>query len=373
MPTLFDPIKVGDLGLANRIVMAPLTRNRSPRAVPTDLSAVYYAQRATAGLIITEAISITHQAQGFSNVPGLYEPEQLHAWKKVTDAVHAAGGTIVAQIWHVGRIAHSSLQPGGAAPVGPSAIKPKDARTYVAQPDGTGDFVETSTPRALELAEIPGLIEDWRRAARAAVDSGFDGVEIHAANGFLLDQFLRSSSNQRVDAYGGSIENRLRFPLEVVGAISAEIGSGRVGLRISPAASVNDCFDPDPQTLFTHFIERLAASKIAYIHVVEGQTGGPRDFHHPDNQPFDFRALHTAYKSAGGRGAWMVNNGYDRELAEISLENGDSDLVAFGKLFLANPDLVSRFRENAGFNQPDPTTFFGGDGGARGYTDYPSL
>jgi N-ethylmaleimide reductase len=373
MPTLFDPINLGDLELANRMVMAPLTRDRSPRAVPTEWAAIYYAQRASAGLIVTEGTAISQEAQGFADVPGLYDPEQIAAWRTVTAAVHAEGGKIVCQLWHVGRISHVSLQANGAAPVAPSAIEPNNARTFLIDADGAGDFVQTSMPRALARDELPRVVEDYRRAARAALDAGFDGVEIHAANGFLLDQFLRASTNLRTDDYGGSIENRARFVIEVVEAVCREVGPGRVGIRFSPVASINDSFDPDPQALFGHVVSKLASLHIAYVHVVEGQTGGPRDFRADGNEPFDWSALRGAYKAAGGSGAWMGNNGYDKALAETRLASGDVDLVAFGVKFLANPDLVRRFREDAPLNDPDPSTFFGGDGGSRGYTDYPGL
>lgn len=369
MSTLFDPIKVGDIELANRIVMAPLTRNRSPNAIPRDLTATYYAQRATAGLLITEATAITQQGQGYADVPGLYAPDQLAGWRKVTDAVHAAGGKIVVQMWHVGRISHNTLQPNGAAPVAPSAITAK-SKTFLINADGSGTFAETSQPRALELAELPGIVEDYRKAARAAIDSGFDGVELHAANGYLIDQFLRSGSNHRTDAYGGSIENRARFLLEVLEVITKEVGSGRTGIRISPVTPAGDLSDPEPQPLFTYVVEKLAAYELAYVHIIEGSTGGPRDFQQGD-KPFDYATLRAAYQHAGGKAAWMVNNAYDQKLAETVIANGDADLVAFGKLFLANPDLVKRLRERADFNQPDQATFYGG--GAKGYTDYPTL
>lgn len=369
MPTLFDPLAAGDLQLANRIVMAPLTRNRAPRAVPTADMATYYAQRASAGLIITEATAISHQGQGYADVPGLYAPEQLEGWKRVTEAVHAAGGKIVVQLWHVGRVSHTSLQPGGAAPVAPSAIRAK-TKTYLINPDGTGSFAETSMPRALETEEIPGIVEDYRRAARAAIDAGFDGVELHAANGYLIDQFLRSGSNQRTDAYGGSIPNRVRFLVEVLEAIVREIGARRTGVRISPVTPANDASDPDPQPLFTHVAQQLAAHDLAYVHIIEGATGGPRDYQQ-GNEPFDYTALKAAYRDAGGRAAWMVNNGYDGEMARAAVAEGRADLVAFGKLYIANPDLVRRLRERAPLNEPDKSTFYGG--GAKGYLDYPTL
>ena len=370
MTTLFDPLKAGDLALANRIVMAPLTRNRSPNAVPGELSITYYRQRATAGLIVTEATAITQQGQGYADVPGLYAPEQLAGWKKVTDAVHDAGGKIVAQLWHVGRISHHALQPGGGMPVAPSAIRAK-SKTFLIASDGTGSFAETSEPRALERSELPGIVDDYRRAARAAIkQAGFDGVEIHAANGYLIDQFLRSGSNHRTDEYGGSIWNRARFLFDVVDAVAAEVGAGRTGIRLSPVTPANDSSDPDPQPLFEHVVRRLASRGLAYIHIIEGATGGARDFHQGD-KPFDYASFKSAYRNSGGMGAWLVNNGYNKELAEAAIAEGSADLVAFGKLFIANPDLVRRLRQGYELNSPDMATFYGG--GAKGYTDYPAV
>ncbi len=369
MPSLFDAFTAGELALANRIVMAPLTRNRSPNAVPGALTATYYAQRASAGLLISEATAISHQGQGYADVPGLYAPEQIAGWKAVTAAVHAAGGKIVAQLWHVGRVSHHSLQPDGGAPVAPSAIRAK-TKTYLLNADGSGGFVPASEPRALALDELPGIVADFRRAARAAIEAGFDGVEVHAANGYLIDQFLRAGSNQRTDAYGGSIENRARLLVEVMDAICAEIGAGRTGIRISPVTPANDVADPDPQPLFTHVVEQLAKWPLAYVHVIEGATGAARDYQQGDT-PFDYAALRAAYARAGGRAAWMVNNGYDRALAEAAVAEGRADLVAFGKPFISNPDLVQRLRDNATLNPWDTATFYGG--GAKGYTDYPAL
>lgn len=369
MPSLFDPMVAGDLKLANRVVMAPLTRNRSPNAVPKPVTATYYAQRATAGLLITEATAISHQGQGYADVPGLYGADQLEGWKRVTDAVHEAGGRIVVQIWHVGRVSHTSLQPDGGAPVAPSAITAK-SKTYVIDADGKGAFMPTSAPRALGIEELPGIVADYRKAARAAVDAGFDGVELHAANGYLIDQFLRSGSNHRTDAYGGSIENRARFLFEVLDAITGEIGAGRVGIRISPVTPANDASDPNPQPLFDYVAQGLARYGLAYVHVIEGATGGARDFQQGD-APFDYAALKAAYRQAGGRGAWMVNNGYDAASAEKVLESGEADLVAFGKPFISNPDLVRRLREKAPLNEWDQSTFYGG--GEKGYVDYPAL
>lgn len=365
MSSLFEPAQVGSLQLANRIVMAPLTRNRSPGAVPTPMAVTYYTQRASAGLLITEGTAISQQGQGYSDVPGLYGADQLAAWRKVTDAVHAAGGKIVTQIWHVGRVSHVDLQANGQPPVAPSAIAAK-TKTYLVK-DGQGGFVDTSTPRALTADELPGIVDDFRRAARAAIDAGFDGVEVHGANGYLLDQFLKLGANHRTDHYGGSIANRSRLPLEIMRAVTTEIGGDRVGLRISPVTPANDINDPDPQPLFEHLVRELAPLGLAFLHVIEGATGGPREI---AERPFDYAKLKAAYRDAGGHGAWMVNNAYDKALAEHALAHG-ADLVAFGKLFISNPDLVRRLRENAPLQPADKNTFYGG--GEKGYTDYPSL
>jgi N-ethylmaleimide reductase len=371
MTSLFDPLQVGRLHLANRMVMAPLTRNRAPGAIPTALMATYYTQRADpkngAGLIVTEATAISHQGQGYADVPGIWNDEQVTAWKQVTESVHAAGGKIVMQLWHVGRVSHVDLQPGGQAPVAPSAITAK-TKTVLIQ-DGVAKFVDTSAPRALTLEELPGIVDDYRHAARNAIAAGFDGVEVHGANGYLLDQFLRSGSNTRTDAYGGSIENRARLLLEVMRAVSQEIGGDRVGLRLSPVTPANDAQDPHPQALFGYVVAQLAPLNLAFLHIIEGSTGGPRDYIQGDT-PFDYAALRAAYRNAGGKGAWMVNNGLDAALANQSLAHG-ADLVAFGRPFIANPDLTRRLREGAALNAPDRTTFYGG--GAKGYTDYPAL
>jgi N-ethylmaleimide reductase len=366
MSSLFDPIQAGHLKLANRIVMAPLTRNRSPEAVPRDITATYYAQRASAGLLITEATAISQQGQGYADVPGLYGSEQLAAWKRVTDAVHAEGGKIVVQLWHVGRVSHNELQPDGGQPVAPSAITAK-TKTVLFR-DGVPTYVETSEPRALDASELPGIVHTYAAAARNAVETaGFDGVEVHAANGYLLDQFLKTGSNQRNDDYGGSIENRARLLLEAMRAVVDAVGGGRTGIRISPVTPANDVHDENPQPLFEYVVKQLAALDLAYIHVVEGATGGPREL---EDRPFDYEALKAAYRRAGGKGAWMVNNGYDKPLAEEALKEGD-DLVAFGKPFISNPDLVRRLREGAPLNPWDKNTFYGG--GAKGYIDYPAL
>jgi N-ethylmaleimide reductase len=361
MTTLFDPIQIGDIALANRVVMAPLTRNRAPGQLPNDLMRLYYTQRASAGLIVTEATQVSAQGQGYLDTPGIYSPEQVAGWHKITDAVHAAGGKMVVQLWHVGRISHTSLQPGGAAPVS-STARPAIGKTFTA--DG---FVDCSTPRALRTDEMPGLIASYRQAARNAMAAGFDGVEVHGANGYLLEQFLRDSINDRTDAYGGSIENRARLLIEVMTAVVAEIGGGRTGLRLSPITPVNDAAqDSDAQALYGHVVQQLAPLKLAFLHLIEGQTGGARDLSDKGVTAFDYAALRAVYG-----GAWMVNNGYSRAMALDAVASGTADLVAFGKPFISNPDLVRRLREDAPLTKWVQATLYGG--GAAGYTDYPTL
>ncbi len=371
MPSLFDAVQVGDLRLANRIVMAPMTRNRAPQSLPTPSMAVYYAQRADpqegAGLIVSEATAISPQAQGYSDVPGLWSGEQVRAWRAVTDAVHARQGRIVAQLWHVGRISHTSLLPDGQPPVAPSAVL-ANARTYIVEAAGSGSFVATSMPRALLREEIPAVIEEFRVAAANAIEAGFDGVEIHAANGYLIDQFLRSGSNRRDDEWGGPIERRVRFLREVTAAVAAEVGGGRTGLRLSPMAPTNDAADDDPQRLFEHAVQQLAPLGLAYLHIVEGQGRGDRGYQ-VGPKPFDYVALRQAYRDAGGHGAWIVNNGYSAQGAEQVLQEGMADLVSFGRPFIANPDLAARFRDAVPLAEPQQETFYGG--GDHGYIDYP--
>jgi N-ethylmaleimide reductase len=352
---LFQPFTLGSLTLPNRLVMAPLTRNRAAEGdVARDITATYYSQRASAGLLISEGSQISHQGQGYLRTPGIYTSEQVAHWRKVTDAVHNAGGRIFIQLWHVGRVSHTSLQPGGAAPVGPSALR---AQTKTFLENG---FAEVSDPRAVELSEIPGILRDYENAARNAKEAGFDGVEIHAANGYLLDQFMKDGSNHRADAYGGSIENRARLTIEAAEAVLKVWDKGRVGIRLSPA-KVNDAVDSNPQALFGHVIERLDKLGLAYIHMIEGATQGDRNA-----VDVDYAGLRGSF-----RGAYIANNGYDREMATEAVASGRTDLVAFGRLFIANPDLVERFRLNAPLNQPDRATFYGG--GTEGYTDYPAL
>jgi N-ethylmaleimide reductase len=353
---LFEPYKLGPITLPNRLVMAPLTRNRAVEGqVPGPLAADYYAQRASAGLLITEASQVSQQGQGYQDTPGIYSKEQVAGWRKITDRVHARGGRIFIQLWHVGRISHTSLQPHGGKPVAPSAIRAK-VKTFVG-----GVFTETSEPRALELSEIAGIIDSFKRGAANAVAAGFDGVEIHGANGYLLDQFAKDGANKRTDAYGGSIENRARLMVEVAKAVSSEVGAQRTGIRIAPVTPANDISDSNPQPLFDHIVDRLNALKLIYIHVVEGATGGARDV-----APFDYASLRQRFD-----GAYIANNGYDFELAESVLSANQADLIAFGKPFIANPDLVERLKRGAPLNVPDKATFYGG--GAKGYTDYPTL
>jgi N-ethylmaleimide reductase len=353
---LFDSFKLGNLTLPNRLVMAPLTRNRALAGlVPSPLSVEYYGQRASAGLLISEATQVSQQGQGYQDTPGIYSKEQVAGWRKVTDRIHERGGRIFLQAWHVGRISHTSLQPNGGAPVAPSAIR-ANTKTYV-----NNAFTEVSEPRALDLSEIPGIIDSYKRGAANAIEAGFDGVEVHGANGYLLDQFARDGVNKRTDAYGGSIENRARLMLEVSKAIADEIGADRTGIRISPVTPANDTSDSNPQPLFDYIVDQLNALKLVYIHVIEGATGGPRDV-----APFDYGSLRKRFK-----GAYMANNGYDFELATKVLAAGAADLIAFGKPFIANPDLVERLKKGAPLNEPDKATFYGG--GAKGYTDYPTL
>jgi N-ethylmaleimide reductase len=354
---LFDPVQLGDQRLANRIVMAPLTRSRANvDGTATALMAKYYAQRASAGLIIAEGTNISPQGRGYAFTPGIYSTAQVEAWRPITQAIHAKGSRVFVQLWHVGRISHPSLQPNNALPVAPSAIMPKSSI-----------FTETGfqpcvTPRALDAWEIADIIAQYGRAARNAVAAGFDGVEIHAANGYLIDQFLRDSTNQRTDAYGGSRENRTHFMLDVVRAVVGACGAGRVGIRLSPLSPVNDAaLDSDPMGTYRHAVDLLSAFHLAYVHVIEGVTQGPRQI----PADFDLQELRHAFK-----GLYIANNGYDLALALEARRRNLADLIAFGRPYIANPDLVERLRVGAPLNIPDRTTFFGG--GAHGYTDYPT-
>ena len=360
--TLFSPLSVGALELPNRVVMAPLTRSRAsqPGDVPNAMNARYYAQRATAGLIVSEATQISRQGQGYAFTPGIYTDAQERGWKTVTDAVHAAGGRIALQLWHVGRISHRALQEGGQAPVAPSALRSDTGESFVVLPEGP-KRVPCDAPRALETSEIPGIVADYARAAERGLHAGFDMLELHSANGYLLQQFLATNTNQRTDAYGGSLENRARLVLEVMDAIIAAAGSQRVGVRISPHFTRHDIADTETEAIHLHLAREFDRRGVAYIHVAEPDwAGGP-------SLTADFRKqLRQAY---GGR--LIVCGNYTADSAEARLDEGLADAVAFGRPYIANPDLVERMRRGAALNKPDTATFYGG--GEHGYTDYPLL
>lgn len=360
---LLSPIQAGALTLSNRVVMAPLTRSRAgqPGDVPTGLNAEYYAQRAGAGLIVSEATQVSAQGQGYAWTPGIYTDEQEAGWKKVTEAVHARGGRIAAQLWHVGRISHPLIQPGGVDPVAPSALVAATSKCFVVQPDGTPANIPTGTPRALSTEEIPGIVAQFRQAAARARRAGFDMVEVHAANGYLLQQFLSTNTNQRTDAYGGSLENRARLALEAVDAAIAEIGADRVGVRLSPHFVGHDIDDAEAEAGALYLAEQLTRRGIAYLHIAEPDWAG--------GEPLtdDFRRQIRA----GFRGMLIFCGGYSAAEGEALIADGVADAIAFGRPFIANPDLVERFRSGAALNTPDQSTFYGG--GAEGYTDYPTL
>ena len=362
MTTLFDPIAFGNIDCANRIVMAPLTRNRAgPGQVPTALMCTYYGQRAGAGMIVTEATQVSPVGQGYLDTPGIHSTAQVGGWSRIAEAVHARGGRLVLQLWHVGRISHTSLLPDGQQPVSSTARR-ANAKTFTAK-----GFEDTSTPRALRLDEMPGIVTEFQQAARCAMAAGCDGVEVHGANGYLLEQFLRDSINDRSDAYGGSQHNRIRLVIEVMTAVAREIGAGRTGLRLSPVTPANDAGqDSDAQGLFNLLLEQLAPLKLAYIHVIQGATGGDRD-----NAPFDYAALRARFKHGNGEGAWIVNNGYTRRMAMDAVVGGTADMVAFGRPYVSNPDLATRLRVDAPLAPIHVETLYGG--GAAGYTDYPAL
>ena len=355
---LFTPTRIGDIEVANRVVMAPLTRCRADEAagdVPgSAMNIEYYRQRSNAGLIISEGTQISPVGKGYMATPGMYSDAQLEGWKPITQAVHDAGSKIVAQIWHVGRISHPDLT-GGANPIAPSPIAPK---VFAYTRNGKQ---AAPVPHELSVAEIQAVVQQFRQAAANAIRAGFDGVEIHGANGYLVDQFFRDGSNQRTDAYGGSPANRCRFALEVVDAVVAEIGAGRVGIRLSPVTPANDAHGSDPQGVFGHMVETLNQRGIAFIHFIEGSTGGPRDL-----TGFDFAWARRSFK-----GTYIANNGYDRQMAIDAVASDQADAVAFGRLYIANPDLVQRLQANAPLNAPNPKTFYAP--GPEGYTDYPAL
>ena len=350
---LLSPITIGPNTLRNRMVMAPLTRNRAGDGnVPQAMNVKYYRQRASAGLIISEATQVSAEGVGYPATPGIHSPEQVAGWKEVTRAVHDEDGLIFLQLWYCGRISHPDLLPNNQQPVSASAIRAQgDAVTF----EGMKPFVE---PRALETDELPDIVDQYRKAAINAKEAGFDGVEVHAANGYLLDQFLRDGTNQRQDNYGGSLENRTRLLLEVVDAVTGIWEPSQVGVRISPDNSFNDIHDSDPQALFNYVAEVLNLKQLGYLHVVEGGFMGEHDV--------DYDQIRQRFT-----GKYMANLGYDREKAEAAIASGHADLVSFGTLFLANPDLVARFRAGAELNTPDQDTFYGGD--EHGYTDYPFM
>lgn len=352
---LIEPFHLGRLALPNRMVMAPLTRNRAPGGIPNDLMAVYYNQRATAGLIITEGTQVAPLGQGYQDTPGIYNDAQRDGWRVVTDAVHAAGGRIFAQLWHVGRVSHSYYH--GERPVAPSPIPPP-GRAYT--PDGMVDY---ETPRALDLDEITAVAAQYGIGAEIALEAGFDGVEVHGANGYLIDQFLQTGANQRDDRYGGAVANRMRFLLDVVNAVIRVWGSDRVGVRLSPAGGPNGIHDAEPVETFTHVAHTLDPLGLAYVHVIEAPVG--------TNGPDERQVCSTELMRSEYSGTLISAGGYTPETAERALEKHCADLIAFGRLFIANPDLVERVRVHAPLNEPDRTTFYAG--GEHGYTDYPAL
>ncbi|MDX1975224.1 MAG: alkene reductase [Rickettsiales bacterium] len=364
MTTLFDTLTLGDITLSNRIIMAPLTRMRSkqPGNIPHALNAEYYAQRASAGLIVSEATQISQQGQGYPATPGIHSPEQIEGWKLVTEAVHEQRGKIFLQLWHVGRISHSSHQPNDGLPVAPSAIKPT-GKVF------TADWkqVDYETPRALETLEIAGIVADYKKASENAKAAGFDGVEVHGANGYLLDQFLQDGSNKRTDNYGGSIENRTRLLLEVVDAVVAVWGKGRVGVRLSPYGTFNDMDDSDPIALFNYVLDQLSKRGIAYVHMIEPRatSAGGSDAV-AQSAPSTSQIFRKSFK-----GAFISAGGYDAENAKQAVESGEVDAVAFGRHFIANPDLPERIKTLATLNKYNRATFYGG--AEKGYTDYPFL
>jgi N-ethylmaleimide reductase len=366
---LFQPVKLGRYNLPHRMVMAPLTRSRArqPGNVPSALNACYYAQRASAALIVTEATQVSQQGQGYAWTPGIHSREQIEGWRLVTDAVHKAGGLIFLQLWHVGRISHPSLQPDGMLPVAPSAIKPR-GEAFIENENGEGELVPFVTPRALQIEEMPYLVRQYARGARNALEAGFDGVEVHAANGYLFDQFINSSTNRRTDAYGGPIENRMRLLIDVVEAVSDVWGQDRVGVRLSPLGTFNDMGDDDPETTFGRVAEKLNGGALAYLHIINPAiVGAIEKGIEPD--PGALRMLELMRERY--RGTLIIAGGFDHDTAEGWLQQGKADLIAFGRKFLANPDLPERFRSHASLNADDPSSYYGG--GAKGYTDYPTL
>ncbi len=362
MADLFSPLEIGPFRLPHRVVMAPMTRNRAGAGnAPTAMNALYYQQRSDAAFMITEATQVCPEGMGYPGTPGIHSDAQIDGWREVTDAVHEAGGLIFLQLWHTGRISHPDLQPGGARPVAPSAVRP-DGKAMTLT--GMKPFEE---PRALAAGEIPEVVEQFAAAARNADMAGFDGVEIHGGNGYLLDQFTRDGSNRRDDDWGGSVANRCRFPLAVVDAVVAHWGADRVGYRISPFQAYNDMADSDPDATFGYLAVELAKRNLLYLHTVEqGAAGtGEGDAFLESRKPL-FRKLRETWPKG-----LITNGGYDRAKAEAVIGAGEADMVAFAALFLANPDLPERLLKNAALNPGDRATYYGGK--EKGYTDYPFL
>lgn len=354
---LLTSYTLGDLHLPNRIIMAPMTRSRAGEGnVPTELNAEYYKQRASAGLIISEGTQISEQGVGYPWTPGIHSEAQVEGWKKVTEAVHEAGGRIFAQIWHVGRISHPDFH-NGSKPVAPSAIKP-EGQAFTA--DGLKDFV---TPRALETEEIPGIVDDYVRAARNAIQAGFDGVEIHGANGYLIDQFIQDGTNKREDQYGGSVENRARFALEVTEAVAGAIGSSKTGIRLSPSGKFNDMHDSNPKHTFAYLVEQLNTLNLAFLHLVEPLSDVAEEENYLTEVTSYFRSIYN--------GSLITCGNFTQPTGNEAIKRSDADMVAYARLFLANPDLPERFAAHVPLNDPDPDTFYGGD--ETGYTDYPFM
>lgn len=368
MMKLFTPIQVGSLTLRHRVAMAPLTRSRAgqPGNVPTAMNVEYYRQRASAALIVTEATQISQQGQGYAWTPGIHSAEQIQGWRQVSDAVHERQGTIFMQLWHVGRVSHPVFQPGAALPVAPSAL-PVPGKTFIIDENGEGVWGDVPVPQELTLQGIAQIIEDYRQAALNALAAGMDGVEIHAGNGYLLDQFINSNSNQRTDAYGGSSANRARLLLEVVDAVVQVAGAERVAVRLTPMGRFMGMGDDTPEQTFSYIVRALDRVGLAYLHLVEPAMVGTV----VDDQ-FDPRWEHIMKRLRGDfHGVLMIAGGYDAQTAELALQAGRADIIAFGRPFIANPDLPHRYRAGLQLNQADGASFFGG--GAHGYTDYPAL
>jgi N-ethylmaleimide reductase len=365
---LFQPYKLGPLNLPHRMVMAPLTRSRAgqPGNVPTPLAACYYAQRAAAALIVSEATQVSMQGQGYAWTPGIHSREQIEGWRRVTEAVHEAGGLIFNQLWHVGRISHPALQPDQMLPVAPSAITPA-GQAFIENARGEGELVPFVRPRALQIEEMPYIVAQYTRAARNAQAAHFDGIEIHAANGYLLDQFINSKTNERTDTYGGPVQNRSRLLFEIAEALSPIWGPDRIGVRLSPLGSFNDIGDDDPEATFGYIAEKLSDYGFAYLHIVNPGLAAMEKGQEPDARAL--RMVDLIRKKY--RGTLMVAGGFDRDSAEAWLQQGRADLIAFGRKFLANPDLPERLQSRTPLNADDPSTYYGG--GAKGYTDYPTL